>query len=426
MRTRLAPLAWLLVLGSAGFVMLSLTRGQEGPSAAHEVTPTKPLPIALPRRVPDVGRKPGHDLSKLTDLQRQLYQSAAAGARWLSLQSTTKGRFIPGVVTALGAPLENDYPLRQAGAAFALARAARYFGDANQAARATQAILALLEDTALDKSQVRRPTLSPQVAHPLGLAALVVLAINELPAPGDDLLTASEQLCNYVRSQERPNGSIDSGEAGPDPEAASYPGLALYALMRSQERRPAAWKTALVRKALPFYLAGWRQHKERDSVCWLTAACAEAFLRTHDKAFAEMAFEMNDWLCGLQYERLDPRHPRWWGGFTSWAADKPAGDPPDVWSALCASSLTEACRITRQLPDVHRDERYTEALGMCHRFLLTLQFSEADTQHFVGWYRQRLVGGFHGSHQDGNLRLDYTQHAVAALVQYLLSVAPAP
>ena len=52
------------------------------------------------------------------------------------------------------------------------------------------------------------------------------------------------------------------------------------------------------------------------------------------------------------------------------------------------------------------------------QFLTTLQYTDANTQHFADWYRPRLVGGFHASHQDGNLRIDYTQHAVSALVQY--------
>ena len=50
---------------------------------------------------------------------------------------------------------------------------------------------------------------------------------------------------------------------------------------------------------------------------------------------------------------------------------------------------------------------------------LTLQYTEPNTQYFADWYRPRLAGAFHASHQDGNLRIDYTQHAVCALVQYL-------
>jgi hypothetical protein len=415
MRAHLTRLAGFLALGSTACVMLSLLRGQDGvpPRSAS---------------APAAGRKPGRDPSKLQPLQRQFYLSAQSGATWLARMNVTRGRFVPGLLPAVYAPLEHDHPLRQAGAACALARAARYFEDADEAARATQAILSLLEDTAADPAtQVRRPTLSAQAVNPLAAAALLVLAINELPSPGADLLSASEQLCNYLRSQQQPNGTLNTGkDSAGDPEAAGYPGLALYALMRSQQHRSAAWKTALVRKALPLYLAAWRQHKDRDAVYWQTAACAEVYLRTKDKAFAEAVFEMNDWLCGLQYDRLDPRHPRWLGGFMNWTGDKPAEEAPDIRSALCASSLAEACRVTRQFPDLPRHTRYTDALEGCLRFLTTLQFSEGDTQHFADWYRPRLVGGFHGSHQDGNLRIDYTEHAVAALVQYLFSVTPAP
>jgi len=34
------------------------------------------------------------------------------------------------------------------------------------------------------------------------------------------------------------------------------------------------------------------------------------------------------------------------------------------------------------------------------------------------------VGAFHRSHQDGNVRIDYTQEAMAAYLQYLATVDP--
>ena len=65
---------------------------------------------------------------------------------------------------------------------------------------------------------------------------------------------------------------------------------------------------------------------------------------------------------------------------------------------------------------------YSEALERCLQFLATLQYTDANTQHFADWYRPALLGAFHASHEDGNLRIDYTQHAVCALVQYLTHV----
>jgi hypothetical protein len=59
------------------------------------------------------------------------------------------------------------------------------------------------------------------------------------------------------------------------------------------------------------------------------------------------------------------------------------------------------------------------------QFLTTLQYSDGNTQHYSPWFRQRLVGGFHASHQDGDLRIDWTQHAVCAMVLYLTEVKPA-
>jgi hypothetical protein len=98
---------------------------------------------------------------------------------------------------------------------------------------------------------------------------------------------------------------------------------------------------------------------------------------------------------------------------------------PQVSSAACAEGLAEACRVARQQGDLARYRRYRESLERCLQFVATLQYTDANTQHFADWYRPALVGGFHASHQDGNLRLDYTQHAVCALVQYLTHAARA-
>jgi hypothetical protein len=358
-----------------------------------------------------------------------MLNSAQRGADWLFRMNGVKGRFLYGYLPALKAEMEGDNYLRQIGAAWTLARAARFTGEERYAARATQAILALLDETVADPddAQVRHLALSSVVVNRLGAAGLLVLAVNELPAPQADLLEKSEQLCRYIRRQARADGSLrcdDSGEdagAGADPaeSVSSYPGPALYALARSQQHKPAPWKLDLLRQAVAYYRPWWKDHKNPAFVPAMTGAFAEAYLLTREAPFADMVAEMNDWLCTLQYEQIDPRHLLWLGGFMGCAGGRRVEAAPDVGSAACAEGLAEACRVARAAGDAERHQRYSVALERALQFLVTVQYTDANTQHFADWYRPRVVGAFHASHQDGNVRIDYTQHAVSALVQYL-------
>jgi hypothetical protein len=417
-----------LVVLLGGFTALSLTRGQAPPPAPPAETTSSPRPS--PPAAAVAGKAgPGADPSKLDPLQRQMYWNAQRGADWLYRMNGRDGRFVHGLQPALNAPLEGSHYLRQIGAAYALARAARYLGDERYAARATQALLLLLSDTATDPKdpEVRYPALPSALVNRLGAAGLLVLAVHELPAPKDDLLLASAQLCNYIRRRQRPDGSLAYTEEGDDlkadPEGVNhYPGVALCALTRSLAHRPEPWKLDVVAKAFAYYRPWWRAHKSMAFVPWHAAAYAEAFLRTREKDYAGFVFEMNDWLCGLQYDRLDPQRPFWLGGFMGWADGKPVPEAPHALGAAYAEALVEGCRAAREAGDPSRHQRYGEALVRGLQFVATLQYTTANTQHFADWYQERLLGGFHGSHQDGNLRLDYTQHAVAAMVHYLTHV----
>lgn len=437
MPNRVAFLIVFLALGVGAFATWSLTLGQAPPaplpaSVADKATPLPSSPPTTPLLRPvgaQVAAQP--DTAKYTPLQKQMFLSVQRGADWLFRANRADGRFDHGYLPALASVMEGDHYLRQAGAAFALARVARFTGDERHTARARQAILTLLGDTTLNAADAptRHTALPGTVVNRLASAGLLLLAIHELPAPEKDLLEQSDQLCNYVRTRQRPNGSLATGDQNTTADdataVAQYPGLALHGLMRSQTHRPAAWKLDAVRKATAFYRAWWREHKDPAFVPAQTAAAAEAYLLTKEEAFAEFAFAMSDWLCGLQYEQaVDLRRATWVGGFRGWADGKPQDTAPTVASAALAETLADGCRVARQKVDLPRYRRYGEATERCLQYLVTLQFNESNTQHFAGWYRAKLLGGFHASDQDGDLRIDYTQHAVSAMVQYLRSSAP--
>jgi hypothetical protein len=338
-----------------------------------------------------------------------------------------KGRFLYGYVPALKLEMEGDNFLRQIEAACALARSARFTGEERFAARAAQAILALMEETvpAAGDPPARHTALASVIVNRLGAAGLLVLAVHELPAPQADLLDKAEQLCNYIRRQGRPDGSLrcdDAAEDGKKDDVDSvsvYPGLALHGLARSQTRRPAAWKLELLRKAVAYYRPWWQAHRNLAFVPAQTAAWVEAFVLTREPAFAAFVTEMGDWLCALQYDQIDPRRMLWFGGFAGWADGRRAETAPDAGSAVFAGTLADACRAARAAGDAEHYQRYLEAAQRGLQFLVTLQYTDANTQHFADWYRPGLVGAFHASHHDGNLRIDHTAGAVAATVRFL-------
>ena len=133
---------------------------------------------------------------------------------------------------------------------------------------------------------------------------------------------------------------------------------------------------------------------------------------------------MNDWLCGLQISASDTRTPQWAGAFRSTQNGRPTDEPPGSDEGIIIQSLACAYEINRQVPDLAREARYQAALQGAVQFICGLQYQEANTRHFENTYRANtLIGGFHVSSADGNLRIDSTAMAVSGLLRFLSSGA---
>jgi len=143
-------------------------------------------------------------------------------------------------------------------------------------------------------------------------------------------------------------------------------------------------------------------------------------VQTKDTAYADAVYAMNDWLLGLQYRaEFDGPRKHWIGGFQRFHEGRAVVAAPDITSAQASESLVEACRVARHAGDLPRLQRYERALIQSLHFAMSLQYTSAKVQHFDEKFRPAILGAFHASHQDGNLRIDYTYHALCAMVQYL-------
>lgn len=378
---------------------------------------------------------------------KSVQMSSYRAAKWLHSMQRPDGLFVYGWIPSLNRPLPEDNYLRQAGAAAAMGRAANFSRDPELAMASSQAVFVLLSSfTEKDEKnpQIRKPTLSPADANPVGFSALLLLAISEQPNPNESLLEQGEQLARFIQSRQRANGSIDVSnsllEEGEDStEAISYyPGEALYALMRSYPNKPEAWKLEVVKKAFDFYVQRWREKPMPAFVPWQSSAYTEAFLLTGDRRYAEFVFMMNDWMLQLQY--IEPQRTQanmltgkaatgWLGGFGAYEYGHVVAATPGITTACYAEGLVDACRVAKVAGDQERLRLYRNAVDAAFMFLISNQYASSRMPHFDAWYSAKLSGAFHASVVDGTVRIDYAQHAINAMVQYLTHVvetAPVP
>lgn len=406
-------------------------------NAAHQEQTVSPRAAEQGRRAektkPTSDTRPVKDSNREPSLADTVRQSASNGAAWLLSFQRADGLFTYGWLPSLNRQLPGDNYLRQIGATAALARSAGVLRDVEMTLAARHAILVLLESyTEIDAKDpaLRRPILPAADANPVGFAGLLLTAIGELPAPTEDLVAQADQLARYLVSRQRPDGSFNVSlstdeDAEDTPEAINYyPGEALYGLMKSHNLRPADWKLGAVVKSYSFYERHFKNDPSAAFVPWQTCAFAEAFLITKDDRFAKFVFEMNDWLLQLQY--VDPKtvEAAWLGGFGSHRYGQTLWTAPGATTGSYLESLVDAVRVAQAANDLQRATRYQSAVDRAIRFLMTTQFAAASSSHFEPWFARKMDGAFYASVEDGTVRIDFSQHAVSGMMQYLRFLVP--
>ncbi|QVL29967.1 hypothetical protein KIH39_13930 [Telmatocola sphagniphila] len=382
--------------------------------------PTPGISAAPSRRVPAVfDRFRSPDSS--SESTWMSVKAARLGMDWLFRMQQPNGLFITGYNPALNQPTDGDQLTRQAIAACALAHAARSTGENRYTARAAQAILTLLSETTLNDAGIRTPNTSANMPSKLAFTGMLLRAICLLPEPAEDMIAKAEELAQYLKSLLQADGSFKE-EPGDNLTTA---GMAVYGLVASQKLKPADWKLQALRSTGTYYRTVFRSNPSPAQIGWMGPAYAEAFQLARETPFAEFVFEMNDWLCALQFTQTESKYLIYRGGFR-WGFDVKHLEPiPTLDSAQAVLSLSEAykCMGMLQKPDAARLDKYKQALMRGCGFLERLQYSEDRTSHFVPTLRAYLIGAFFNNPTDGNIRIDQTSMACMALTQFLASGA---
>jgi hypothetical protein len=412
------------------------------PAAGVPGQTNTPPAVTVPQSVPGTPTNPAlalrsdAPLSKFEPLSvfpvqtQTAVRSSLLAAHWLTRMNQSHGRFIAGFNPALRQPLQRDNDVFQARAALAMAQLARFTGDEKQGVVASQAILTLLSTTKSDAA-CRTPTQSPQICNRVGLAATLALAIYALPNASDALIADAELLCEYLHKQCQADGSVVSKDGGAEAatendgvNGSEYPGLALQAIAAGNRVRPAPWKNDVLKKALAYYRNVFHAKPHPVLAAALTPAFADFYVQTKTTDPAAFVFEMNDWLCRLQIPGNDPRLPQWGGGFRCVVNGQQTDTPSGPETGFFLRSLSCACQVARNTPDLERFDKYKTAAMDASQYLSELQFVESNTRHFESAFRANmLIGSFHLTPTDGTVRVDATGTAVSGLMQFLETVA---
>lgn len=378
---------------------------QSVPLAPSAVAP------ASHRESPSDTTAPIHRFRDLHSFPRETVQAIyalRAGADWLARMNQSNGRFFPGINPVSQAIASDVSLIPQLQATLALAHAANFTGDETYTMRATQAVLVLRSQTRVsaEAPSIRVPTITASECSPVTFAALLAQAIWALPNADEALRHDADQLCAFLRQQQRADGSF----AQPSEYGPALLTLAQQARMQSES----AQIDPLIRGVVAA-IKQFQATPQSDFAAAILPALCECALRTKKAEITTAALQLGDWLCSCQYTRGDAPQVGWAGSFRSQPGAMPAGWEPSSDAAMIATGMAAVTQLTRHVPDLTRHARFRAATREALEFSRRLQYSPESTSRYEPTFAQRfLVGGMCRVPSDPMTTPEATARLVAA------------
>jgi len=363
-------------------------------------------------------RHPGHSAT-------QLLSAADEGGRYLLRHQREDGGFDYSYEPKKNTVADAYNLLRHAGTCYSLVELYQATGDDAYRIAADRGLEFLLTTARgpkeSDQGAEFEAIVSPGEEAKLGGAALSILAMVQFQrATGaEDRLDRARKMARFLLFQQDSDGHFRSkyfyGPPDPKPfESIYYPGEAIVALVRLfRVDADAVWLAAA--RAGADWLIDVRDAGKPTADLphdhWLLMGLDELFEITGDDRYATHAERIAEAIIDAQ--RLTSPHPDWIGSFY----DPPRSTP----TATRAEGLTAATRLARRTG--RDDTPYLEALQRMAAFQLRCQITPEN-----GLYLPRpdlARGGFRRSLTNWEIRIDYVQHNVSALLGLRSLVGPA-
>jgi AMMECR1 domain-containing protein len=280
-------------------------------------------------------------------------------------------------------------PARQAHGAWVLARAYKTLGGDELKNAAGKVIDSLVANTVRDTAAE---------------TSFLLLALSNLDNEDPRRSLIKDLAAALWERIELPHGRIATHTNADDPSLDAYqdyfPGQVLLALAVACEQNASAIDEERLRRSFQYYRHRFRYKRHFGQVTWLLLAFSKWWEVTGETHFADMTFEIADWILGYQQDKS--------GGFIN---DHQPGTP-GYTTAVYLEGIAAALSIANGA----RRETYLDSCARGFRFLDQLIIQERDRSILPN--PDYAIGGLRQGLHYSEIRTDFVQHSLSATLEF--------
>lgn len=306
---------------------------------------------------------------------------------------------------------EDNSPVRQIGAAVALAVHAQGGKDASKAAARRAIQFHLHGVTPLSQVENASFVATADGKNSLGVTALLCLLLGEFPdaQPYADI---RQQLIEGMLWLQRPSGMFLT--AFPPARAVEgqdhFPGQALLAMAVHYAKKPSGRVLDAFDQALKHYRAYFSENPNPIFAPWQARAFSAMAMHTKREDFSNFVFELADWIVGRQLNEANCDWPELYGGIALHHSGF-----ANFTTGIQLEALSDALTLARRRGDVQRVEVYEKAVRAAARFVMQLQIRPEEAYYMRS--PRDAIGGIRTHLALNLLRIDHSHHALIGLIK---------
>ena len=347
--------------------------------------------------------------------KQELLKSAVRGGAYLDRSIGANGRFIYSYEAKRDRVTERYNMVRHAGTVFSMLDLYQTTRDQDLLTGAERAIGHLLESVDdYGEPQDQLSIVASGGKIKLGGVALAVVALaKHVEVTGDTRhLVLSKRLARYIQYSQLETGRFLHQRSYPSGEPRSfvsqyYPGEALLALLRLNALDPdEGWLDTAEKNAHYLINVRDRGRRTKDLIHdhWLLYALNELYRVRPKPLYLKHAFRITEAIIGSQ--NRTPQFPDYLGSYYT--------PPRSTPTATRTEGLLAAYQLARDFGSREQEKEIMKAVVLGVSFQLQTQFRPESVIYLKD--SERSLGGFHRSLTNFEIRIDYVQHNISALV----------